>query len=573
MISKSWNFLPDNLELQRALSSEFGISDILARLLINRVGSYEKSSFFLNPQLKDLHDPFLMSGMQTAALLIRKAVQQKKKFLIYGDYDVDGVTSTVLLLQFFDLLGAQADYYIPDRVTEGYSLTKKGLEAVLASGADMLITVDNGVSSVDQIRFLRDKGIDVIVTDHHEPPEVLPPANVIVDPKLKVCPYPFKNLAGVGVAFKLAWAVAQELSRPQKKVKPEFRAFLLDALTWVALGTVTDLVPLIDENRLLTKFGIAAIQSSNNPGLRALCEVACNAGVHLSAEDISFRIGPRINAAGRMGRIDKAVQLFRTTSPDEAHSLAVELDSLNRDRQTVERLIFLEAQNRARSLAHDVIVMGDRTWHPGVIGIVASKLTEEFGKPAILIALEGGLGKGSCRSLPGLDIHKALTHCSDLLEAFGGHALAGGFQIREAAVDPFRDKICGYASKSLKLKNWKPRLNVDAEIFLSAVTRKLLSEIDRLRPFGEGNPIPLFVASDLELAAPPQMVGRDQNHLVFHVRQGRSVIKAIAYGQGPTKEIVAQASRLAVVFTPKINFFNGRTSIELEVKDIKVDRN
>jgi len=571
MTPKLWNFLPGVSDLQSKLSSELGISDILARLLVNRVGSHEKTASFLNPQLKDLCDPFLFRGMNTAVSLIKKALSQKKRFLIYGDYDVDGVTSTVLLLKFFKILKADVGYYIPNRVSEGYSFTKKGIEAVLERRADLLISVDNGVSAVNQIAYLREKGVDVIVTDHHEPPDELPPANVIIDPKQKDCPYPFKHLAGVGVAFKLAWAVAQALSRSRQRVNTEFRNFLLDALAWVALGTVTDLVPLIGENRLLAKYGIPAIHNSNNPGLQALCEISRNENLHLSAEDISFRIGPRINAAGRMGRVEKAVDLFLTPSHPEAVRLARELDLLNGDRQAIEREIFVDARQRAAESRDAVVLLADRAWHPGVIGIVASRIVEEFGKPAVLIAIEEGLGKGSCRSLPGLDIYKVLTGCTDLLEAYGGHALAGGFQIQEGKIDALRERILELASCNESLKNRKSVMNIDAEIYLSSVTRTLLSEIDMLRPFGEGNPVPLFVSSGLEVAAPPQAVGRDQSHLIFRVRQGSREFKAIAFGQASLKSDLERASRVAIAYTPQMNVFYGKAAIELHVKDIRAE--
>ncbi len=572
MIAKFWNFLPDNLELKSRLSSELGISDVLSKLLANRVGSYERVHSFLNPQLKDLCDPFLMRGMDGAVALIRKAAEQKKKFLIYGDYDVDGVSSTVLLMKLFRLLNIEVDYYIPNRVSDGYSFTDQGLAAVLEKKIDLLISVDNGISSYEQIKYLKEKGIDVIVTDHHEPPEILPPANVVIDPKQKNCPYPFKQLAGVGVAFKLAWAVAQEFSRSKDKVNPEFRTFLLDALAWVALGTVTDLVPLVDENRLLAKFGIPAIHNSSNKGLRAIYEITRSDSVQLTSEDISFRIGPRINAAGRMGQVDKAIDLFLAEDSDDADRLARTLDELNRDRQTIEREIFRNAKTRADETTDDeIIVLADNAWHPGVVGIVASRLVEEFSKPTVLISLEEGVGKGSCRSLQGLDIYKALTHCSDLFEAHGGHALAGGFQIREENIEDFRKKIGIFVADDLANLDLRPTIDIDAEILLSSVTRNLLSELDCLRPFGEGNPVPVFVSSNLDLAANPQAVGRNQNHLVFRVRQGATEFKAIAFGRGKDRDELSRAQKVSLAHTPRLNFFNGRTSIELHVKDIKIE--
>ena len=568
--NKTWNFFPDNLSLQSEFSSKLGISEILARILVNReITSTDEAARYLSPKLNELHDPFLMSGMKEAVEIICKAMAQKKKFLIYGDYDVDGVTSTCLLLKLFKLLNTRVTYYIPNRITEGYSMTEKGLQAVLDSGAEMVISVDNGISSLNEVRYLKEKGITVVITDHHEPPDELPPADAIINPKQKDCPYPFKSLAGVGVAFKLAWGVAQGLYRNKKKVAPELRKFLLEALAWVAMGTITDLVPLKDENRALSRFGLSAIQSSGNPGLLALCEVSRNVRFPLFSDDISFRLGPRINAAGRMGEADKAVRLFMAETAEEAKGLAVYLDSLNRDRQVIEKEILQDALSRDKEISDKVIVMADETWHAGVIGIVASKLVEIYAKPACLVALHNGMGKGSCRSMPGLDMHAALQSSSELLEAFGGHALAGGFQIREQQIDAFRDRIIGIASENEARQEWTPSLDVDSEIFLSSLTPNLLSEIDKLTPLGEGNAVPVFVSSGLELAATPQVVGHDQRHLSFRIRQGKSEFKAIAFGMSADRDRLLNAASIDLAYTPRLNFFGGRTSIEIDVQDIR----
>ncbi len=572
MREKLWNFYADKPALRTALSSGLGISDILSRILINRgIESLEESQVFLQPKLRDLHDPFLLYGMEAAVSLIKKAVASKKKFLIYGDFDVDGVSSTCLLVQFFKLLNVPVDYYIPNRIREGYSISQQGIEAIQQKQVDLVITVDSGISSLDEIKTLRQMGVDVIVTDHHVPPEHLPPANAIIDPKLKDCTYPFSNLAGVGVAFKLAWGVAQGLSRSKTKVAPEFRNFLLDALAWAAMGTITDLVPLVDENRIISKFGLSAIRNTANPGLTALLQVCKNRGTPISSEDISFGLGPRINAAGRLGEADKALNLFLTDSEEEALQYASVLDSFNRDRQMIEKEIFLAARKQVDRREQGILVMADDTWHPGVIGIVASRLVDEFARPTILVAMGRKTGRGSCRSLSGIDIYNALSHCSDLLETFGGHSLAGGFLIRKDKLKPFRNKISKYISENTDLENMQQTLNIDGEIYLSSLTRKLLSEIDMLNPFGESNPVPVFVSHGLETASQPQLVGRDKNHLTFHVRQGNSRFKVIVFGGSSYFEKVVTADNLTLAFTPKLNTFNGRTAIELDVKDIKVE--
>jgi single-stranded-DNA-specific exonuclease len=581
MRPKAWIFYPENQAEISALSSGLGVSEIVARILINRgIRDIEEGNAFLRPQLSDLYDPNLMAGVEEAAERIRKAVSHREKILIYGDFDADGVTSTSLMLHFFKCINASVTHYIPDRIHEGYSFTPRGLKAILEQKAKLVISVDNGINSCEEVAYLRQNGVDVIITDHHEPPEVLPEANAIIDPKCKHCPYPFKQLSGVGVAFKTVWGVAQHLSR-SKKVSPEFRQFLLDSLAWVALGTITDLVPLVGENRIFANYGLPAIQNSTNPGMRALCDMigasqqmaSENTGPvqRLTSEDVSFRIGPRINAAGRMGRVEVAVNLFSTDSYQEALRLASLLDDMNRERQSIEKAIFSEVVARVHGTEDDLIIAGDRDWHAGVIGIVASKLVEEYGKPAILLAFGDKKGRGSCRSIPGFDIYQALHHCEDLLDTYGGHASAGGLQIQRANVDVFKERISEYLKDSLPDEEFKAKLNIDCEIHLAALSHRLLSQIDKLRPFGEANPVPIFASSGLKLARPANKVGRDSSHLSFILRQGPATYKAIAFGRGDDCDRLNQAPTFALAYTPRMNFFNGRSNLELDVKDILFD--
>lgn len=572
MKPKTWVFYPENPELTSTLSSELKVSEIVGRILINRgIDNSKEAGTFLRPDLNDLHDPYLMADMEPAAERIHEAINHREKILIYGDFDADGLTSTALLLHFFKLLNCTVSHYIPNRINEGYSFTQQGLDAIVERGVHLVISVDNGISSLEEVGYLKKKNIDVIITDHHEPPEVLPPANAVVNPKRKDCGYPFKQLSGVGVAFKLAWGVAQRVSR-SKKVSPEFRQFLLNALAWVALGTITDLVPLLGENRIFAKYGLPAIQNSTNPGLRALVDLI-SPSQRLTSEDISYRIGPRINAAGRMGCVELAVNLFLTNSYQEAMSLTSELDAKNKERQTIEKEIFDQVMETIGDMKDDILVSSADGWHPGVIGVVASKLVEEFGKPVVLIAFTDGKGRGSCRSVPGFDMYQALCNCADLLESYGGHSSAGGLQIVKEKVKPFKDKILQHLSERIPDVKFGASLNIDCEIHLSALSQLLLSELDRLCPFGEANAEPIFATSGLRLARSAQQVGRFSNHLSFVVRQGDvdRTLKAIAFGRGEDMDRLNKASHFSLAYTPKMNFFNGRSNIELEVKDILYD--
>lgn len=567
MKRKHWIFHPDDPKRIAALSSEAGVSEIVSRILINRgIENKDQVNTFLRPQLTDLFDPYLMAGMEEAAERIQKAIANREKVLIYGDFDADGVTSTVLLLHFFKLLNCTVSHYIPNRVSEGYSFTPEGLKAVVERETDLVISVDNGVNSCEEVAYLRQKGIDVIITDHHEPPDELPAANAVIDPKCKHCNYPFKQLSGVGVAFKLAWGVAQRFSK-SKKVSPEFKQFLLNSLAWVALGTIADLVPLKGENRIFAKYGLPAIQNSTNPGLRALCDVI-GSSQQITSEDISFRIGPRINAAGRMGQVERAVDLFLTETYQEALTMAAGLDEMNKERQTIEREIYKQAIEQLGTVEEDIIITGHDNWHPGVIGVVASKLVEVYGKPVILLSFSNGKGRGSCRSVPGFDVFQALTHCADHLVTFGGHSSAGGLSIVREEVNPFKSKMEEFLKDVMPGVEFQATIHIDCELQLSALSQLLLSEIDKLNPFGEANPVPVFASTGVQLAKPAQQVGRDSTHLSFILRQGRNTLKAIAFNRGEDLEKINSTAPFSIAYTPKLNLFHGRPSVELEIKDI-----
>jgi len=528
------------------------------------------------PRLDNLHDPFLFIDMEKATKRILQAVMNREKILIHGDYDVDGISSTVLLYTLLQMVDADVDYHIPDRLTDGYGIRNERLKKAAAEGVELLITVDCGISSLEEIKFANELGLDVIITDHHEPGETLPAAFAIVNAKRSDCTYPFRDLAGVGVAFKLAWALAQSFS-PTRKVSEEFRTFLLDALALVALGTVADVVPLVDENRVFTKFGLKALEATGNPGMRVLLERTGLAGNRLRASHIAFRMAPRLNAAGRMGRVNLGMDLLTTGSTREAEEVAAELERENRNRQKIEKEIFKDALACIETAGIDdkkLILLSREGWHPGVTGIVAAKLTDRFNKPVILIAVDGQTGKGTARSVPGVHLYNLLKSCSDGLIGFGGHALAAGFQIRTENIENFCSELARKADTAISGEALKPYLEADAAAMLEELTVHAVREFDRLRPHGEGNPEPVLVSEGVAVAGRPRVIGRDGKHLSVHLRAGRAVFRTVGFGMVTGNRLIDElekADYVSVAYVPVINSWRGTDTVELELRDIAVD--
>ncbi len=570
---KQWVFFPEDLRRENELARELRISNLLAKCLLNRsISDLKTARDYLQPELGQLVDPFAFRQMPRAVERIRQALERKERILIHGDYDVDGVSGTVLLYEFFRLLRADVLFHIPNRLRDGYSFGQGSLERIRREKVNLVLTIDNGITAAAAIAQLRDEGIDTIITDHHKPSETepLPPAVAILNPNLPDSGYPHGSLCGVAVAFKLAWALAQSLS-PTKRASPEMKEFLLDAMGFVAVGTITDIVPLMGENRVLSKFGLAALQQSKRPGVRALLRAANLEGNRLMAEDVAFRIGPRINAAGRLGAAEKAVELFCTDSEERAQLLAQELEFSNQERQRIQKKIFEEAAAQVREnwdfKKHPVIVLGESRWHAGVVGIVCSKLVEEFHAPAILIAFEGEQGRGSARSMRGFELHSAMSRCSHLLLKFGGHAQAAGLEIHVSKLAEFRDAL-GEVSREM-LRNGVPPmgLSIDAEIPLMGVSKTLCDEIGRLGPHGAGNEMPIFSTKDAKIAGAPRRVGKFAEHLQFHVQQGGKILKAIAFGMGERQEELFAARSVRLAYTPKLDSWAGRGAVNLEVRD------
>jgi single-stranded-DNA-specific exonuclease len=575
--------LPLIAEAVQRLASQLGVAPLVAQLLQQRgVQDAAAARRFLDSPLNGLHAPLLLPGIQQAVEHIFAAIAERRRLCVYGDYDVDGVSGTAILLHGLRLLGADVDHYVPHRLEEGYGLNLEALHRLAARGISQVITVDCGIASVIEAEEARRLGLELIITDHHEFKPVLPQA-LLVHPRLPGASYPFGGLSGAAVAFKLAWALAQHACGGAK-VTERFRDYLLDAVGLATLGVVADVVPLHDENRILVRHGLQRLQQSSLPGIRALCTAAgIDGGATLRASDIGFRLAPRLNAAGRLGCARLVVELLTTRQPERAEDLARYLEEQNGKRQALERRMVSEAREMVEEGGYQsdpALVLGRAGWHAGVIGIVAGRLAELYGRPALLIALpepEGtgdGLhrrvGIGSGRSIPGFALNRALHACSDCLLGHGGHAMAAGFRLRPEMIDTFRRRLCIHAAAHFPDGPPPPTLTLDAELPLSALTFGLLRDLDRLEPYGAENRRPLFLAGGLEQVGEPRKMGTGERHLSFRVRQQGKVLRAVAWGMADRcDELVSAGGACCVAFTPRINEWQGLRSIELEVIDFQ----
>lgn len=576
-ISRRWQLALSHPERAERLARALSVSPVVGQLLINRgVEDPAAASMFLRTQLDHLHDPFLLREMHKAVDRLQRALRDNEQILVFGDYDVDGVTGTSLIVQFFKTLGRQVRWYIPHRVKEGYALSKAAIENFGREGVKVLITVDCGTTNIEEVRLAQELGIDVIVTDHHEPMSVLPPALAVLNAKMPDSGYPFQGLCGAGMAFKLVWALAKGLHGHHRISGPLAR-FFVDSMALVSLGTIADVAPLVGENRVFATFGLAALGSSQVPGIVALLKSAGLEGVVLNAGHVGFRIGPRLNAGGRMGSAAIGVELLLTDSPQRAEDIVVDLEIANTERQRIEADILeqaLKMVEEEHDLENDpVIVLADDRWHSGVIGIVASKLAERHYRPTILIALKDEKGKGSGRSIPSFHLYDSLATCRDLLNAFGGHSHAAGLEIQRDRVPLLRRRLNDYARGVLKGDDLVPRLNVDAEIALDQLSREVVKEIQLLEPHGYGNPSPVLSASNLRLAGEPKIIGKTGDHISFYVVQGKHSLKAIGFGMADRYEELQLNRRrpLSLAFAPIINEWQGRESVELQIKDMRFD--
>jgi len=573
-LAPHWRLKPIPKDAVEALERS-GHSPLLATLLALRGHTdpaAAESHLAASPMA--LHDPFLLPGMAAATERIARAIRDGEGILVHGDYDVDGVTGTALLMRLFRLLGARAAWHIPNRLEHGYSFGAHSLERAAAEDARVVISVDNGTSAHAVIAALKERGVDTVVTDHHEAPEgPLPVATAIVNPKLPDSRYPMRELCGGAVAFKLAWGLCQHL-RGKTRVSEDFKRFLEEATSYVAIATVCDVVPLLDENRVFARFGLKALEVSRNAGLRALLEVAGLTGRRLSAEDVGFQIGPRLNASGRLGSAERAVELLLSDDAPSARRYAQELDRLNQERKEIEAAVLAEAREAARACAdpeaHPVLVLAGQGWHQGVVGIVAARLTEEFGRPAVVIGLDGETGRGSARTVGRFHVLRAIAGAAPHLLRFGGHEQAAGLEIRADRVEAARAAIAERAHALLAESGAEETaLAIDCEIPFEAMTEARMRELDRLAPFGARNEAPVFLAREVFLAEPARTVGAERSHLLLRLRRGNHVLRALAFRAGGRLEELALGKPLDAVFTPRWNTFRGETNLELGLLDFR----
>lgn len=563
-MKKRWKLKPPDRDLQEILCRELDILPVTAQLLVNRgLVERDKASLFLRPDLGSLHDPFSMTDMDKAVERVLRAIAAGEKIAIWGDYDVDGTTATALLQLFFREAGVDVLCYIPDRRKEGYGLNAEGIKGLAASGATLVITVDCGSSDAGQIAFAASVGIDLIVTDHHEMKAGRPPAFAVLNPKQEGCGYPFKGLAGVGVAFCFARSMRTRMrdAGMLKGSGPNLKRYL----DLVSIGTVADMVPLVDENRVYVSYGLKELEKTTRPGLRALMEVCGIRPGKVDSGTVAFQLAPRINAAGRLAHASAALRLMVTEDESEARRLARDLDSENVARQTLEAETLEKALSMLEGASLDRgIVLFSEEWHPGVIGIVASRLVERFARPVVMIAIDGGVGKGSARGIRSFDILAGLIQCSGLLERFGGHKAAAGLTVKKENLAAFRDEFIRYINGVLTDEDLTHEIDLDAEVSLADVDARLVSEIEGLAPFGVSNREPLLCLTDAHIGQ-TEVVGA--KHLRLTVRQDGLTRPAIGFGLAGMHPMSGAGFNLA--FSPYMDEWQGAKNLKLRVKDVR----
>ena len=558
-MNKKWEYYEKDDENVGKIQEEFGLSRLLATIIVNKgLSTKQEIEVFLNPTRKDFHDPYLMPDMEIAVNRIVKAIENQEKVIIYGDYDVDGITSITVLKKFLADRGLQVDSYIPNRLDEGYGLNKVAIEKIVENGYQLMITVDCGISGIEEIDYANSLGLETIVTDHHEPAERLPNALAVVDAKRKDNQYPFNQLAGVGVVFKLAQAISKVYNLDEKEY--------LKYLDIVCVGTISDIVPLVDENRVIAKLGLKLVEVTRNIGLKALLNSIGYKRIDSSA--ISFGVAPRINACGRMGFEQEALKLFLTENVVEATEISKKLNEYNKQRQDIEKKIFEEVLVKIEAGERDkpCIILADERWHHGVIGIVSSKVTEMYYKPSILICLEGNEGKGSGRSIPGFDLHEALSKCSSYVDRFGGHSMAIGISVTKENFEKFKDEFEEYAD-STNIKDLIPIIKVDEEITSRDIGINVVKELSMLEPFGEANKMQIFMYKNLKINSIRAL--SEGKHLKLTLKDEGLIIDAIGFNMGHLVNDYLLGDKVDVLGNLEINSFNGRENVQINLKDIR----
>ena len=558
-MNKKWESYSVNENFLHDFMQKFKLNEILARVLINKnITKKEDIDLFMNPTRKDFHDPFLMPDMEITVDRVLKAIRNKEKIIIYGDYDADGITSITVLKTFLEERGLEVASYIPNRLDEGYGLNKQAIKKIYDDGYRLIITVDCGISGIDEVDYANSLGMEVLITDHHEPGQSLPNALAIVDAKRKDNKYPFNQLAGVGVVFKLIQAISMKLNLDEKEY--------LKYLDIVCIGTISDIVPLVDENRVIAKLGLKLVNQTKNIGLSALLELV--GFKEIDSGTISFGVAPRINACGRMGDEQVALDLFLSKDYETAKEIAIKLNEYNSERQSIEKQIFDEATQKIEKEEKEnaCIIVGGEGWHHGIIGIVASKVTDIYFKPSILVCFEGNHGKGSGRSIPGFDLHEALMQCSSELEKFGGHAMAVGVTVEKSKFGKFKTELEEYAKKC-EIDKIVPIINIDSELSLKNIDIDSVKSLKLLEPYGEANKTPIFLFKNLKINSIRAL--SEGKHLKLTLKEDNFMINAIGFNMGELSEKYLLDDKVDIVGSLEINSFNGNDSIQIVMKDIR----
>lgn len=559
-MNKKWQIYETDENKIKEIQEKYQVNQLLATILANRnITEKEEVRLFLEPTRNDFHDPFLITDMKKAVERIIQAIEKQEKVTIYGDYDVDGITSITVLKSFLQDRGLAVESYIPNRLEEGYGLNKEAIGKIVKSGCQLMITVDCGISAIDEINYANSLGIETIVTDHHEPGNELPHALAVIDNKRKDSKYPFRELAGVGVVFKLIQAIGMTLNLKEEEY--------LKYLDIVCVGTISDIVPLVNENRVIAKLGLMLIRQTKNIGLRSI--INSSGYSKIDSNSISFGIAPRINACGRMGKAEEALELLLCKNYNQATELTQKLNEHNRIRQETEKSIFENAVKQIQEEHledHNAIIVGGENWHHGVIGIVSSKITEMYFKPSILLSFEeDGMGKGSGRSIPGFDLHDALTQCMDTIEKFGGHSMAVGITVRKENFDKFREEFEKITAKA-HIDEIIPVIQVDSKIDVKDINKDMVESLKQLEPFGEGNRMPVFAFKNLKIDSIRAL--SEGKHLKLTLKDNNIIINSIGFNLGHLADEYRIGDKIDVVGVLEINNFNGVESLQINIKDV-----
>ncbi|KAA3606161.1 MAG: single-stranded-DNA-specific exonuclease RecJ [Calditrichaeota bacterium] len=554
MIEKKWKVLNEDIT-----------KPIIDRILENRGISPKEKETYLNPDFsRHQHDPFLMEGMEVAVKRIIQALRKKEHILVFGDYDADGVTATTLLYDFFREAEANVSFILPHRMVDGYGITPKGVRKAHKRGANLIITVDNGISAVDAVIEANSLGIDVIITDHHKQNGELPPAYVVVNPNQNSCSYPFKGIAGVGVAYKVVQAVGSKIWHQERLEK-----FIRWNLDLVAMGTVADICPMVDENRVFVTYGLQVIGKSKREGIKALLRVTGDPTERIDTQTIGFRLGPRLNAAGRLEAADKALNLLLSKTPEEAMKIANELNKINSRRQEFTAQGLSEAEEMINP-DEKMLIVSSKTWHPGIIGLISGRLTEKYGRPSLVLTLghEEGKFAGSGRSIESFDITNAFSQVEELLLSYGGHKQAGGMALTEENLETVKERILDYATTTIEESDLIPIVNIDTEISTEDATMETIEAIKTIGPFGERNRIPVFALRNTRVLN-VRTVGYNDQHLKMSVRKNNRFFECIGFNLGDLIHNLKYGDMVDIAFNLLINSWNGKRTIQLRLIDVK----